>query len=285
MVMLGTVRMGLAMAVALLCIGCGVSAQQLRHDRPAKNEIVWSGTSGGYRWKWTTADLAAFRPGAVRASFSALGFEKRTNQQLKDEKSDPVDTYLECTIVPLSIVGSLVSYERDYYWEGGAHPSGGIDYVTIDASRPGHRLLLTDLFPDSAIVRAMLADKIVADTLKRNHVADLPKTTAQLVQALKGKSFGGDDNYRYGFEEDLLGRFAFHHIEGDRVAVRLNVSWSSEIYRFSSTQIGLLLPIPARLRAPLQLAADRRQGFLMADAKKLTRGKTTVLFEFGKGLK
>ena len=43
-------------------------------------------------------------------------------------------------------------------------------------------------------------------------------------------------------------------------------------------------PAPKPLFA-LQLAADRRQGFLMADNKKLARGKATVLLQYGKAPK
>src|SRR4051812_1132116 len=56
---------------------------QAPHGRAARAETVWSGEAGGYRWRWTTGDLTASRGG--RTAFSALAFEKRTNQQLKDE--------------------------------------------------------------------------------------------------------------------------------------------------------------------------------------------------------
>ena len=69
-------------------------------------------------------------------------------------------------------------------------------------------------------MKALLADKIVADVLKRNHVVECLRTSTQLVAALEFKSFGGDDNDEYGFEDYLLSSFAFHYVEGDRVAVR-----------------------------------------------------------------
>jgi len=247
-----------------------------------KLETVWSGTAGSFRWKWTTQDLAAASASTGRTAFSALGFEKRTSPLLKDEKADPVDTYVECTVQPLSIVGSIACYERDYYWEGGAHPSGSIDYIAVDAASSGRKLSLTDLFPDSAVLEALMSDKIIRDTLKRNAVKGTPRTSKQLVELLAGKAFGGDENGQFGFQDDFLQRFAFHHIEGDKVAVRLNVSWNYEIYRFSSTQIGILLPIPARLRSALENADSRRQGFLMRDAKKLAGNHDTVLFTMGK---
>ena len=80
----------------------------------------------------------------------------------------------------------------------------------------------------------------------------------------------------------MLERFAFHHIESGKIAVRLNVSWGSEIHRFTTTQIGLLLPKPEKLSGPLTLAAAGKEGFLMRESKKLSHDKTTLLFSEGK---
>jgi hypothetical protein len=268
---------------AICCIAAAaepVGAQTIHGKK--KLETVWSGTAGSFRWKWTTQDLTAASAGTGRTVFSALAFEKRTSTLLKDEKEDPVDNYVECSVLPLSVVGSIACYERDYYWEGGAHPSGSIDFLAIDAASSNRKLLLTDLFPDADVLEALLSDKIIRDTLKRNNVKGTPRNCAQLVKLLAGKSFGGDENGQFGFQDDFLQRFAFHHVEGNKVAVRLNVSWNYEIYRFSSTQIGILLPIPARLRTALENADSRRQGFLMRDAMKIAGGRDTVLFTMGK---
>ena len=255
---------------------------QAPHPRPARTETIWKGVSGSFRWTWTTAEFTARSAGTGRSVFSASTFEKRSNPTLKETTEEPWEGYLECAIHPLSVAGSIASYERDYYWEGGAHPSGSIDFVSVDVTNPGRRLFLTDLFPDAAILEALLADKIVSDTLKRNHVAGTPKSTAQLVKLLNGKSFGGDDNGQFAFTPDFLARFAFHHVQGDRVAVRLNVSWNYEVYRFTSTQIGVLLPMPARLRGALARAAASQEGFLMPEAERRAGNRTTLLFTMGK---
>ena len=275
----------------LLSIVCGLTllpvtvSAQAPHRSASTPETIWSGTAGSFQWRWTTSELLARSSSTGREVFSAASFEKRSNPTLKETTEQPWEGYLECTIKPLSIVGSIASYERDYYWEGGAHPSGSTDFVSVDVTNPGQRLSLTDLFTDAAVLKALLADKIVSDTLKRNHVTGTPRSTAQLVNLLNGKSFGGDDNGQFAFTKDLLARFALHHVEGDWVAVRLNVSWNYEVYRFTSTQIGILLPVPARLRGPLTRAGAREQGFLMPNAKKLAGNRTTMLFTMGKAPK
>lgn len=264
--------------LGMLAAAC--TRAQAPHTPSGKVETVWSGTSSRYHWRWTTADLFATDLSSRRV-FSVAAREKEARN--KEDAGDPIENfYIECTIQPLSIVGTIVSYERDYYWSGGAHPSGGIDFVSVDVTRPKHRLTLTDLFPDSVVLNALLKDKVVQETIKRNKLTKRPKTCAALVNFLKDKTFGGDENADFGFTENLLEQFAFHHVENGKVAVRLNVSWASEIHRFSTTQIGLLLPIPAKLSGPISLAGNRKQGFLMHESKKLAHDKTTLIFTAGR---
>ncbi len=67
----------------------------------------------------------------------------------------------------------------------------------------------------------------------------------------------------YQFNTDMLSRFSFYQIQDDKVAVRLGLSYGSEPCRGTLTQIGLWLPIPEVLRAALEGANRRQEGFLM----------------------
>ena len=269
--------------VALTCLtSCFcLGPARAQHKSAGQTHPSWSGDAGSFRWKWTKSDLTAKSSSKGTIAFSALAFEKQTSEYLKDRKTNPSKDYFEVSIRPLSVVGNITSYERDYYWEGGAHPSGSIDYVTMDASRPSHPLKLNDLFPESDILKALLADRVVHGTLERNKIAADPKTTSELVTLLSGKTFGGVNNEQFQFEKDLLSRFAFYGVEGNRVAARLNVSWSFEVFHFSTTQIGILLPIPSRLKSALTDAQSRRHGFLMRDSNRLASGRKTVLISGG----
>ena len=82
----------------------------------------------------------------------------------------------------------------------------------------------------------------------------------------------------YGFSEDMLSRYAFHHVSGNRVAVRIGLSHGCEANRGGLTQLGVYLPIPAALSAPLTAAAAGKQGFLMARAPN-----QMTAFHYGKG--
>jgi hypothetical protein len=80
----------------------------------------------------------------------------------------------------------------------------------------------------------------------------------------------------YYLDADMLQNFAFHHVKGDQVAVRIGLSHGCEVARGALTQIGLYLPIPKALAEPLAAAANGRRGYLMGRAPK---GET--MFHFG----
>ncbi len=233
---------------------------------------IWTGQSGGYRWRWTTQDLTATDSRTSRHVFSAAERKTRENKEIID---DPDCRWASFKIQPLAVVGGIAVYQsEDLVDLGGAHPTGGSDIVVVDPARPGHTILLTDLFPDADILRALLADRVVQKGLKVGTPS--PHTLPELMQALSGQDIDGDPDFP--FEPQMLARFAFHHLENGKVAVRLFVFGHSEAGRNLSTQLGLLLPIPAKLATSLARAANGRAGFLMANSKKLAHGRTTEIY-------
>jgi hypothetical protein len=237
-------------------------------------KLFWSGKSGAYTWRWTDADITA---GNRRTT---LSLKKRLFPRWGKKEMEGL-TYFSSDVKPLSLVGSLLSYERQDWWAGGAHPSGAISYATLDAARPFRTVKLTDLFPDLEVRDALWADSVVKRVAAREKIRTKPGTAAALVKALEFKSFGGDQDETYGFPDDLLERFAFHHMEGSRVAVRLHIPWGAEAYRGRVTQLGLLLRIPVGLRRPLQSAASGREGFLSRSVAARFKNKSAQLIEVG----
>ena len=61
----------------------------------------------------------------------------------------------------------------------------------------------------------------------------------------------------------ILENFAFHHIEGNQVEVRIGVSYGCEVMRGNFEQIALYLPIPKALKRLLKRA--EKKGTLMRD--------------------
>jgi len=227
-----------------------------------KAHVVWKGVSGGYQWQWTAHGMTAK---------TLRGHPVLTLHDTDETGQDEPKTRVATTFTPLSLVGSLLSYSQEDYMEGGAHPTGGTRYVTIDAARPNRPLKLTDLFADTDVLRALLSDTVVQRVRRQENITDVPTTSADLIQQLAGKTFTDAEDIVYGFTADLLENFAFHHLENDKVAVRLCVTHGTELSRFHYTQLGLLLPISDRLRNDLQRATKQQAGFLMRDATSVGR--------------
>ena len=219
---------------------------------------IWSGDSGGVQIDWTTRAIAVRRAGRKTVDLIAI------------PKSEP-GCEGDLSVQILSVVGSIVSYEEfeGTTCEGAAHPSAITFYAAVDAAHPGRKLRLTDLFADADVLRALMADSVV----QRHAPKAAPRTAAELVTALSASQA----ECEYAFEKDLLNRFAFHHVEGDRVAVRIGLSHGCEVARGKLTQLGILLPVPPKLKDALDRASSRTEGFLMRDGSLVSKGQTTSI--------
>lgn len=177
------------------------------------------------------------------------------------EGLDP-GTDVELKIRLKSLVGNLVSYELDYYYNftPSAHPGGAKLYVAVDLRHKDRRAVLTDYFPPEQIRQALLGDPLVQRALD----GQKPATLDALVKALYLKG-GEADGHPYGFDNDLLTRFAFHHVEGNQVAVRFGLSSNVGADRYAMTQLGIWLPIPPHM------AKDFQQGQLAATLDRTSR--------------
>jgi hypothetical protein len=140
-----------------------------------------------------------------------------------------------------SIVGPYVSFFEEGYGEGGAHPSVALSFHTI---RLGEKAAvhLTELFPEAQVVGALVADRVI---VKARSSQEPATTLAALAAQLDG-----------GCEMDLSAEvlnesFIFHHIDKDKVAIRIGVPHGCEVARGNFTQLGLLLPIPPALKEAL----------------------------------
>ncbi len=102
-----------------------------------------------------------------------------------------------------------------------------------------------------------------------------PSSLPDLLKALEFKSVQVGE-CGYFFDDDLLNNFAFYSVQDDKVAVRISLSHAAEVCRGQITQIGLLLTIPESLKAQLHQAQNRKAGFLMKDAAKLTHDAITT---------
>jgi hypothetical protein len=100
--------------------------------------------------------------------------------------------------------------------------------------------LLTDLFPKTTILNALLKDRVA----EKSPAGRKPKTIKKLVRT-------ADGGCEIGFH--LLNEsFAFHHIRNNRVAVRIGLPHGCEALRGNYTELGIPLSIPSKLSAFLE---------------------------------
>jgi hypothetical protein len=305
------------MLCALLAVGPEVAASgylpQNAVQKRVADRLIWRGRSGNFILTWRTSDIRATPadksvplafsviPG-VKRDFEAFLAALRASGTREGTEAEPC-TY-ERTFKILSVVGSLLSLEDAYYafCRGWAHPAvetrftmldlakpGELGYadgaafppIDLDVSKLGKAVRLTDIAAEPDILSALLGDPIIRQALE-NRGQLVPPTLEQLQRILADQSLeAGECLFR--FPEDVFTRVAFHHLEGNRIAVRLGLPPHVGPCRTHHAELGLLLPIPTALKKSLTLAASRQAGFLMRDHKKIAGTRvTTVAFGVGK---
>jgi hypothetical protein len=276
--------------VSLALLTFNSSDQSLAQQRKAAEKSIWSGQSGGFTIQWTTGNLVARRATSpARIVFSAKSLAEREWKNIQDDVVVEDRDYSR-TFRLLSVVGSIISYDDAEYCDcGGAHPSMSDDYRAIDLAKPGgvsdkesgRAARLNDLFPESDLLKALLADPLIRKAVQASKKPE-PQTLAKLMETILYQEIESGD-CGYSAKEDQLSRFAFHHVEGDQVAVRLSLSHAYEICRGQMIEVGILLPIPASLKRSLMLAASGKAGFLLKDQKRIALDRATNFnFAFSK---
>jgi hypothetical protein len=237
-------------------------------ERSAEDLRAWRGEATGAPVFSVAALLAA-----ERKKFDGYAEEMARGLLAPDPPTYGESLFYQQTDVELlSIVGPLLVYRESGggYAPGTAHPTRYEVLRLLDVGRAGAQPSLLDFFGEKQLVAALKADRWIRKFDNGEGAFKRAGTLAELVDALdeefaQGKAEEGDCAYDVSFDADgLVQQFYFHHLAGDKVAVRIVVAPGSEwCNRASGTQeIGLLLPIPARLRADLLKAQDGTAGFL-----------------------
>ena len=194
----------------------------------------------------------------------------------------------------LSVVGSFVSYKLDETaycgsGEGGprwARPSTNINYRVVDLNLPARQIRLTHFYSENEILKALMADPLVKKAMQASKSKEPPKTVEQLAERFADEglvmkparaSEESPEGCEYTFPDEVLTQFAFHHLENNRVAVRISLTPNSGACSTGHAQLGILLPMPSSLKTSLYAAQSGKEGFLMKDAKNLSRDLETVI--------
>jgi hypothetical protein len=174
-----------------------------------------------------------------------------------------------------------VSLEEATYCDcGGAHPISWTRFVSYDVARgtvAAPRLAAaTEVVPEAALLRALTADRLIRQAMDSAEVRTFASVRA-LAEGLKTQEIRpAREECTFHVGEDFANEFAFHHLEGGRVAIRFSLSHWVEVCRGMMTQVGVLVePLP-RWRAALTAASARRTGYLMKDVAAIAGGRRTV---------
>ncbi|NOK14436.1 hypothetical protein [Corallococcus exercitus] len=249
---------------------------------PKSQPLTWKVTGSDVTFEMSSKDLRATRDGK-----EVFGLQSRKKDFLAnvtegvDATQDTSDWEAAQSFTVLSVVGPWVSYEdSNGGYTGGAHPYASRIYVTRDVTKGKDGFNLLDVFPEKDVLKALKADGYV-----RKYIGDDPKAfeNAKTVEALLASLQAGEDcvGFEYGLD-NVKRSVAFHHVEGDKVAVRISFGYAAEVCRGNMYVVGLLLPIPASLKPALERASTRQEGFLMKDAKAVKAPSVSFEWEGSK---
>jgi hypothetical protein len=289
--------------IVCLCLACSMysaatspapSNEALLNASSEAQRMIWTGRSGGFVFQWSTTDISV-RPvqSPTKVLFSVRELAQKDFAAFFEASKDPDTGEIakctdERTFVVLSVVGSIISLRDSSFTvcERAAHPGGESRHIAIDLAKPGSVgykegevdlanpgkvVKLTDIFDERDVLNALLADPLVKEALGSS--ASKPATLAELIEAFAAGA-NVTDKQCYSVSEDMLTRFAFHHLENGKVAVRLGLSGAGPC-RYNLTELGILLPIPPSLKTSLAQAESGKEGFLMKDLKKISRDQMT----------
>lgn len=173
----------------------------------------------------------------------------------------------------LSIVGPLVSMRESGggYAPGAARPSGYHVLRVHDVLRRGATPSLLEYFSEKQLVAALKADPFVRTFGNPEKGFARAASLEELVAALdpdwareNSDDPGGDCGFEVSFDASMVRQFYFHHVEKNRVAVRIALAPGNEWCNRTGGRIelGLLLPIPPALSDHFLRAGRGEAGFL-----------------------
>lgn len=226
--------------------------------------IPWQQIFGTTKYRWNGKDLYFKRSLANEVAIFELA-AKRYHASFEKEGGRCL---LSNYFTPAAVVGDIVSYEHESGIICGT-ASGEWRYVTIDVAKPKRFLDLSDFFTDDQILRAFLADPQLSSDVQKSiterKLDAIPTTLKELSAFLTKYDYQIYNGNSY-FQSDYLTRFAFHHVEGETICVRVSATSTSTAGRANHQYAEIFLPIPDKLRDALRKADAGNEGFLMKDS-------------------
>lgn len=227
--------------------------------------IPWEQTIGTTSYRWDGKDLHT----KISQAKEIPLFSRAARQYHRSFKNGGGRCFLSNYFSPASVVGDLVSYEHESGFICGT-ASGEWRYATVDVSNATRFLDLRNFFTEDELLLALLANAQLASDIQKSigekKLDVVPTTMKQLSGFLTKHDYQLFNGSSY-FEPDYLTRFAFHHLEGERICIRVSATSTSTAGRANHEYLEIYLPIPNKLHDRVRKAASGEQGFLMKDSQ------------------
>jgi len=177
----------------------------------------------------------------------------------KDESSDQEGDSYKNDYTMLSVVGTNISWSFAWYGEGGAHPSYGEKWTSVNLDSAA--VNLAALFGEEAVFTRLMQDPVIQMAVggrmaeKAGPPKPNPNNLDQLLEQADGGCFAA-------MGDSLLTDFYFAYRLGGNIAVvQIGLTHGCEVSRGNFTRLNkLYFPIPRELRADFRRAV--RKGVL-----------------------
>ena len=233
------------------------------------NKIIWVGKAGEYNYLWKFSGIEIHKNASIIKNISLPYNGSIDSEFISDANEYYTKTKFSYNISKsytiLSVVGPILSYKAYFYCDcGGTQPGHYRNFFAVKRGKP---VKLTDLFPENDIYAALMDNGVVSRSPFRKKD---PTELSELLEVLDNLT----GSYSYF---NLMEHFAFHHINGNKVAVILGLAANVGVLRGSMEEIEIYLTIPKALKKSLTLASKKKEGFLMKDAEEIANGKESCV--------
>lgn len=215
-------KFAICLSLAVLSPMAGVNAAEMTSVTNGDWEITWGGGA---------ASVRNLKTGDKKVLFESM---------VAETEEDGQSTYKM-----LSVVGTTISYSNSWYFEGGAHPSYGTAWSSVDLESPAINLVA--LFGERPVFEGLMRDPLVqsaiAGELAEREARPAPGNWRELVERADGGCFAS-------MGDRLLTDYYFaYRLGGTMVAVQIGLTHGCEVNRGSFTKLSMLyFPIPDEMK-------------------------------------
>lgn len=190
--------------------------------------------------------------------------EKRYVQLVQDESVDcPIDWRIH--YAPLSLVGSVFSYEENSDGSSACGPMGLYDMVAVVDLATGKPVKVTELLEEGSLLAALKVDRFLRAQGENQADAEYAAFVTALDGARTLEELSGALAQKFAFRlEETLKRFAFFDYDAGRdlVATRLAILDSGMPTMQKYAQVGVLVR-PKKDKKALFVNAKKGAGFFL----------------------